>query len=105
MEYLAFFAEARRSVRERAGALMASLPQSRTLILIPQSHDLLVLGLALYRARPDKGYPKDMDGSMPVAYLWTRTIRCEVSVLQTAPGDQEAAHNSAVQAVVHRAPM
>jgi predicted nucleic acid-binding protein len=55
-EYLAFFAGARSSVRERAGKSAADLIQSPTVRVVPQSRESFLAGLELYRARPDKGY-------------------------------------------------
>jgi predicted nucleic acid-binding protein len=55
-EYLAFFSGARPSVRVRAGDTVAALLQNSLILVIPQSQELFLAGLALYRARPDKGY-------------------------------------------------
>jgi len=55
-EYLAYFSASRRSVREHAGTMVASLIDNRKITVIPQSHDSFMAGLKLYRARPDKGY-------------------------------------------------
>jgi uncharacterized protein len=55
-EYLAYFSGARRSVREHAGDMVASLLDSRKIVVIPQSHESFLAGLKLYRGRPDKGY-------------------------------------------------
>jgi predicted nucleic acid-binding protein len=55
-EYLAYFSGARRSVREHAGNVIASLIDNRKITVVPQSHDSFMAGLKLYRARPDKGY-------------------------------------------------
>ncbi len=55
-EYLAYFSGARRSVREHAGTMVASLIDNRKITVIPQSHESFMAGLKLYRARPDKGY-------------------------------------------------
>jgi predicted nucleic acid-binding protein len=55
-EYLAYFSGARRSVREHAGNMVASLIDNRKITVITQSHDSFMAGLKLYRARPDKGY-------------------------------------------------
>jgi len=56
VEYLAFFAKARPSVRIQAGRLASRLLQDPRVRVIPQSHELFLDGLDLYRARPDKGY-------------------------------------------------
>ncbi len=55
-EYLAYFSEARRSVREHAGAMVASLIDKPKITVVHQSHDSFMAGLHLYRARPGKGY-------------------------------------------------
>jgi uncharacterized protein len=55
-EYLAFFAGARRSVREQAGQNVAELIDSFSVLVVPQSRESFRAGLELYRARPDKGY-------------------------------------------------
>jgi uncharacterized protein len=55
-EYLAFFSGARPSVRARAGATVADLIHSLIVSVIPQSRESFLMGLQLYRARPDKGY-------------------------------------------------
>jgi predicted nucleic acid-binding protein len=56
VEYLAFFAKAGRSVRAQAGRLAARLLRDSRVVVVPQSHELFLEGLDLYRARPDKGY-------------------------------------------------
>jgi uncharacterized protein len=55
-EYLAFFAGARASVRAQAGANVAELIESLAVSVVPQSRESFLVGLELYRARPDKGY-------------------------------------------------
>jgi predicted nucleic acid-binding protein len=55
-EYLAYFSQARRSVREHAGAMVASLIDDPKITVVHQSHDSFMAGLHLYRGRPDKGY-------------------------------------------------
>ena len=55
-EYLAFFSGARSSVRIRAGDTVSALLRNSGISIIPQSHELFLAGLELYRARPDKGY-------------------------------------------------
>jgi predicted nucleic acid-binding protein len=56
VEYLAFFAKAGPSVRAQACCLAARLLQDPRVVVVPQSHELFLEGLDLYRARPDKGY-------------------------------------------------
>lgn len=56
-EYLAYFSNARRSVRVQAGKTVAALLTSQAdVLVVPQSRESLLPGLELYRARPDKGY-------------------------------------------------
>ena len=55
-EYLAFFAGARHNVRAEAGRIVAELVKDRAVRVVPQSRESFLLGLQLYRARPDKGY-------------------------------------------------
>jgi predicted nucleic acid-binding protein len=56
VEYLAFFARARRSVRIQAGNTVAQFFEDSRVLVIHQSRDSFLNGLELYRARPDKGY-------------------------------------------------
>jgi predicted nucleic acid-binding protein len=56
VEYLAFFAKAGPSVRALAGRLAARLLQDPRVVVVPQSHELFLEGLDLYRGRPDKDY-------------------------------------------------
>jgi predicted nucleic acid-binding protein len=56
VEYLAFFAKAGPSVRAQAGRLAARLLQDPRVVVVPQSHELFLEGLDLYRGRPDKDY-------------------------------------------------
>jgi len=56
IEDLAFFANARPTVRAQAGHLASRLLQDPRVRFIPHSHELFLDGLDLYRARPDKGY-------------------------------------------------
>jgi len=56
LEYLAFFAAARPSVRAEAGKNVAELLKSVTVLVFQQSRDSFLAGLELYRARPYKGY-------------------------------------------------
>jgi predicted nucleic acid-binding protein len=55
-EYLAFFSGAKPSVRLQAGDNVDALLRSSTVVVIPQSRESFLVGLELYRARPDKGY-------------------------------------------------
>jgi len=55
-EYLAFFANARPSVRAQAGSNVADLINDPGVLVVPQSRESFLAGLELYRARPDKGY-------------------------------------------------
>jgi predicted nucleic acid-binding protein len=55
-EYLAFFSRARPSVRREAGDTVAGLLVNPGVLVIPQSHESFLAGLALYRARSDKSY-------------------------------------------------
>ena len=55
-EYLAFFSGTRASVRAQAGSNAAGLMKNPAVLVIPQSRESFLAGLALYRARPDKGY-------------------------------------------------
>lgn len=56
VEYLAFFAKSDERVRTQAGYLVSQLLDNSGVTVISQSRDLFFAGLALYRARPDKGY-------------------------------------------------
>ena len=42
--------------RRRAAALVRNLYKKATVTVHPQTRDTLLTGLALYEARPDKGY-------------------------------------------------
>jgi predicted nucleic acid-binding protein len=56
-EYLTFFAEAPEYVRREVAAnVEAMLGKPGVVRIIPQSHASFLVGFALYRARPDKGY-------------------------------------------------
>ena len=59
VEYLAFFAGARPSVRIQAGNAVAQLLANSRVQVIQQSRDSFLNGLELYGARPDKGYSLD----------------------------------------------
>jgi predicted nucleic acid-binding protein len=56
VEYLAFFAGARPSVRIQAGNTVAQFLTNSRVQVVQQSRDSFLNGLELYRARPDKGY-------------------------------------------------
>jgi predicted nucleic acid-binding protein len=56
VEYLAFFAKSDRAIRTQAGHLVSRLLKNSGVIVIPQSRELFLIGLDLYRERPDKGY-------------------------------------------------
>jgi predicted nucleic acid-binding protein len=56
VEVLAAFCEAGPILRQRAAALVRRLLQRPTVTVYPQSRDTFLTGLALYEARPDKGY-------------------------------------------------
>jgi predicted nucleic acid-binding protein len=55
-EYLAFFSGAKPSVRLQAGDNVDALLRSSAAVVIPQSRESFLVGLELYRVRPDKGY-------------------------------------------------
>lgn len=55
-ELLAFFSSARPTVRAEAARPVADLIVNPDVLVIPQSRESFLLGLELYRARPDKGY-------------------------------------------------
>ncbi|HEY2382604.1 MAG TPA: nucleic acid-binding protein [Terriglobia bacterium] len=55
-EYLAYFSNARPSVRAQAGKTVADLLVNQLVVVVPQSRESFLAGLQLYRARPDKGY-------------------------------------------------
>lgn len=55
-ELLAYFSSARPSVRAEAGRRVADLMVHPDVLVVPQSRESFLLGLELYRARPDKGY-------------------------------------------------
>jgi hypothetical protein len=56
IEYLAFFAKAGPSVRSQAGHLASRLLHDSRVLVVPQSRELFLGALDLYKARPDKGY-------------------------------------------------
>ena len=55
-EYLTFFCRASESLRREVAANVQDILQESHILVIPQSHDTFLSGLALYRDRPDKGY-------------------------------------------------
>ena len=55
-EYLAFFSNARPSVRTQAGSNAVDLIHNPIVRVIAQSRESFLSGLELYCARPDKGY-------------------------------------------------
>ena len=55
-EYLAFFSGAPQIVRIKAGNHVVRLLKNSRVLVVPQSRDSFLAGLALYRSRPDKGY-------------------------------------------------
>ena len=66
VEYLAFFASARPSVRIQPGNTVAQFLTNSRVQVIHQSRDSFLSGLEMYRARPDKGYSLTDCISMPV---------------------------------------
>jgi predicted nucleic acid-binding protein len=55
-EVLNAFSEAGRVLRQEAVTLVRDLHADATVTIHPQSHQTFLSGLALYEARPDKGY-------------------------------------------------
>jgi predicted nucleic acid-binding protein len=55
-EVLAAFCEAGPILRQRAAMLVRNLHKKPTVTVHPQSRHTFLTGLALYEARPDKGY-------------------------------------------------
>jgi uncharacterized protein len=55
-EYLTFFSAAPDYIRSDAGETVQDILQDGDIRVIPQSRKSFLDGLALYRARPDKGY-------------------------------------------------
>jgi len=55
-EFLAFTSRLGSASRQSGTALVRTLMQSDNVTLIEQSHDSWLNGLAMYEARPDKGY-------------------------------------------------
>jgi uncharacterized protein len=56
VEYLTFFATAHDYLRRKALANARRILESPDVRVIPQSRDSFLSGMALYEARPDKGY-------------------------------------------------
>src|SRR4051794_25432374 len=55
-EVLAFFGERGPHLRQLASATVRSISAHPMMRVVPQSHQSFLDGLALYEARPDKGY-------------------------------------------------
>ncbi len=55
-EYLTFFATAHEQMRRKAPANAQRILKSPGVRVVPQSRDSFFSGMALYGARPDKGY-------------------------------------------------
>lgn len=55
-EYLNYFGDGSAHLRRKASLIVETVFQDPTVRLIRQSHESFRAGLALYRARPDKGY-------------------------------------------------
>jgi uncharacterized protein len=55
-EMLAFFSERGRFLRQMAAATVRSIYANQNMRVLPQSSQSFAAGLALYEARPDKGY-------------------------------------------------
>jgi len=55
-EVLAFFSERGQHLRQLTTATVRSLAADPMIRILPQSHQSFLTGLALYEARPDKGY-------------------------------------------------
>jgi predicted nucleic acid-binding protein len=56
VELLNFFSEYGEKARRGAVAQVEGILSGANIEVIPQSHEVFVAGLALYKARPDKGY-------------------------------------------------
>jgi predicted nucleic acid-binding protein len=56
IEVLAFFSERGRYLRMSAIAFVEGILRDPAIAVQPQSHETFLNGLALYKARPDKGY-------------------------------------------------
>jgi predicted nucleic acid-binding protein len=55
-EYSTFFANATEALRREASGIVRDLPESPAVRVAAQSRESFLSGLALYTARPDKGY-------------------------------------------------
>ena len=56
VEFLGFVSGAGRYVRQAAVAAVEEILSSRTVLVLPQSHESFLAGLTLYARRLDKGY-------------------------------------------------
>ncbi len=56
VEYLSFFATAHPRIRLKIVATARRILRHPAIYVVPQSRDSLLAGMALYEARPDKGY-------------------------------------------------
>jgi len=56
VEYLTFFATAHERLRRKALVNARRILETPGIYVVPQSRDSLLSGMALYEARPDKGY-------------------------------------------------
>jgi predicted nucleic acid-binding protein len=56
VEYLTFFATAHEHIRRKALTHARRILDTPGVRVVPQSRDSLLAGMALYEARPDKGY-------------------------------------------------
>jgi predicted nucleic acid-binding protein len=56
VELLNFFSEYGEKTRRGAVAQVEGILSGANIEVIPQSHETFIAGLALYKARPDKGY-------------------------------------------------
>jgi predicted nucleic acid-binding protein len=55
-EVLAYFSERGQYLRQLASSTVRSIYANTMMTVVPQSHQSYLAGLALYEARPDKGY-------------------------------------------------
>lgn len=55
-EYLTFFATAPEPMRRKAGMGARRILENPGVCVVPQSRETFLSGMALYEARPDKGY-------------------------------------------------
>jgi predicted nucleic acid-binding protein len=56
VELASHFSGASSHAREATSAMIRSVPADPNVMVVPQSHESFLAGLALYEARPDKGY-------------------------------------------------